>query len=140
MRRRSGARCAGRSRIGGPLTETAATGWRSESKIGAATQAFPRTASWLSMALPTRRTVASSRSSRCGSVIVYGVSGFRPATAGAAADPRAECDQYLAQCARVGWPSPAGPRRQRKRVVSDDLDEVQHFVSVEDAEVNGFVR
>ena len=64
--------------MGGPLIETAATGWPSESKIGAATQAFPRTASWLSIATPTRRTVASSRSSRSESMIVYGVSGFRP--------------------------------------------------------------
>jgi hypothetical protein len=42
--------------------ETAATGWPAGSKIGAATQAFPRTASSLSIALPTRRTVASAAS------------------------------------------------------------------------------
>jgi hypothetical protein len=51
-----------------------------------------------------------------------------------------ERQQHLSQRAGVRRPTPAGPRRQRKRPVADDLDEVQHFVSLEHAEVNNLVR
>ena len=141
MRRTTGARCTGRSRMGGPLTETAATGWpdRVEDRRGHAgvsedgLLAFDRNPDPADCRqLPQQPTRVNDRVWR-----------QRLQLRGEHAPKRIrspECHQHLAQRGRVRRPPPAGPRRQRKRPVPDDLDEVQHFVSLEHAEVNDFVR
>ena len=75
--------------------------------------------------------------------MVQGVSRFKPDAARmdrGSAGPKASSTLPSALAYTGHRPPAAGPGRQRKRLVPDNLQEIQHFGSLERAKVNDFVR